>query len=1097
MNSLRQWHRSFLTGRACLSLWLIIGTVRADMITDGSLGGRAQALSGPDYWIPETLGSRQGHNLFHSFSQFNLLAHESARFTGAADLRNVVTRVTGGAVSNINGLLRSEIAGADFYFINPAGVVFGPQSRVEVPAAFHVSTADYLEFTDQQRFAAANPQDSTLSVASPDHFGFAGGRQAEIRIDQGQLSLNQKNVTLSAPAIEFRNVDWQGQDTRLSVAAIGQEPARFKPFDSVPAIYSGVLNLQGSMLRLQGAHSALDILAGHLQLTNATLSLENAEATAAQGMMQVRVGDATLSNAQLLVASTGPGAAPPMDISVRDRLKLEQESRVFSYLQYAGDAAPLSIHAQHLDLTGTSFLGQVSDTSSSGNGSVIDIQVPGTISVTDSGIMADSFGRGHAGSLWISAGQIQVRSDEKTALISSNTHGGGQGGEVHVTARDIDLERSSSDNSLSASISSVASGAVGDAGSVVIRAENLRLGYGGFIFDDSRSAGHAGSVDVQANDILLQGGIISSNSQGIGKAGEIDIRGQNLTITQDRGLGNILTMANVDSASAGHISLQLSGSLKVEQGAYISSDTLGSGPAGNIEVQARDIQITNGSSLTSSTYGAGSAGTIKVRGETLTMDGGDSPEKITGITSYAYANAGAAGQITLDVHELRLTHGAMISTDTYGQGRAGNIDIRAVDITADSRGPAGHSQMTGISSESGDGAQAGAGTILIAATGSLRLLGDASISSGTYSNFNAGNVRIEAQNLLMDTLDLTQGNGIGSQAKAGLGSAGDIHLKVIDRLDIRNGAAVSSASFASGNAGQVTVAAGHVVIDAGHFTRWGTAVTSETHAGSTGLSGKVSIDAQDILIQGANAGISIASNAVVDASQQQAAAGHLLINADRLEIRSGSILSSSEFNAPASSIQIHVREWLSLQDAFITTTANQADGGGIHIDSRTLIVDNSLVTTSVLGPQGNGGPIQLQTRALVMDSGFIQANTAAAQAKGGDIDLRLGNFVFPNDSLVVGGQEHHEFVAHSGINVIQAAAPTGVSGAIDIQVPSLHPSSNLLTINTDYRQLKELQPNPCQMPHGEAPSSLIFAGRGALPRSEQQALDLPVTALVY
>src|SRR2546426_62079 len=50
----------------------------------------------------------------------------------------------GGNVSQIDGLLKSEIAGANLYLLNPSGVMFGPNARLDVRGSFHVSTADYL-----------------------------------------------------------------------------------------------------------------------------------------------------------------------------------------------------------------------------------------------------------------------------------------------------------------------------------------------------------------------------------------------------------------------------------------------------------------------------------------------------------------------------------------------------------------------------------------------------------------------------------------------------------------------------------------------------------------------------------------------------------------------------------------------------------------------------------------------------------------------------------------------------------------------------------------------------------------------------------------
>ena len=109
-------------------------TAFADIVTDGTVG--------PAFAVPESLGSRVGNNLFHSFQRLNLGNGEQATFSGSATISNVISRVTGGQASNIDGLLRSTVGVADFYFLNPAGVAFGANAQIDVPASFYVSTAD-------------------------------------------------------------------------------------------------------------------------------------------------------------------------------------------------------------------------------------------------------------------------------------------------------------------------------------------------------------------------------------------------------------------------------------------------------------------------------------------------------------------------------------------------------------------------------------------------------------------------------------------------------------------------------------------------------------------------------------------------------------------------------------------------------------------------------------------------------------------------------------------------------------------------------------------------------------------------------------------
>ncbi len=134
------------------------------MTLDGTLG-RGGALPGPDYLIGADLGRQKDGNLFHSFQYFNLQIHEIATFSGPNSVSNIISRVTGGNPSNIEGLIRSTIPNADMYFLNPYGIMFGENARLDVQGSFHASTADYLRLRDGGSFDARNHRSSLLTVA--------------------------------------------------------------------------------------------------------------------------------------------------------------------------------------------------------------------------------------------------------------------------------------------------------------------------------------------------------------------------------------------------------------------------------------------------------------------------------------------------------------------------------------------------------------------------------------------------------------------------------------------------------------------------------------------------------------------------------------------------------------------------------------------------------------------------------------------------------------------------------------------------------------------------------------------------------------------
>ena len=105
-----------------------------------------------NYLVPASAGKQAGSNLFFSFNSFALNTGESATFAGPSNVSNVLARVTGGAPSTIAGKLSCTIPAANFYLINPAGVMFGPGAALDMQGSFVVSTANNLTLADGHVF---------------------------------------------------------------------------------------------------------------------------------------------------------------------------------------------------------------------------------------------------------------------------------------------------------------------------------------------------------------------------------------------------------------------------------------------------------------------------------------------------------------------------------------------------------------------------------------------------------------------------------------------------------------------------------------------------------------------------------------------------------------------------------------------------------------------------------------------------------------------------------------------------------------------------------------------------------------------------------
>ena len=173
----------------------------AQIVSDDTLSS-VNILIGPDYQIGADLGQQRGGNLFHSFQDFNLNSLESATFSGPAHIQNVINRITGKNPSNIDGLLRSTIPNANLYFLNPFGIIFGPNFQLDIQGAFHVGASSSILFKDGTEFNGLNPT-SSLTVAPVESFGFLSG---DIRVITSQVSpFEGKDLSLIADNIYLEN----------------------------------------------------------------------------------------------------------------------------------------------------------------------------------------------------------------------------------------------------------------------------------------------------------------------------------------------------------------------------------------------------------------------------------------------------------------------------------------------------------------------------------------------------------------------------------------------------------------------------------------------------------------------------------------------------------------------------------------------------------------------------------------------------------------------------------------------------------------------------------------------------------------------------
>jgi filamentous hemagglutinin family protein len=162
--------------------------------------------------------SRDGANLFHSFGQFGLDSNQIANFLSNPDIRNILSRVTGGNPSIINGLLQISGGNSNLFLMNPAGIVFGANSQLNVPASFTATTATGIGFGNNW-FNATGVNDYAALVGTPSIFAFNTPQPGAI-LNAGQLSVKpEQNLTLLGGTLVSTG-QLEAPEGQITVAAV-------------------------------------------------------------------------------------------------------------------------------------------------------------------------------------------------------------------------------------------------------------------------------------------------------------------------------------------------------------------------------------------------------------------------------------------------------------------------------------------------------------------------------------------------------------------------------------------------------------------------------------------------------------------------------------------------------------------------------------------------------------------------------------------------------------------------------------------------------------------------------------------------------------
>ena len=927
-----------------IGLGLAVGTAQGQIATDGTVGS-AQSLTGPNYAIGAGLGTQRGANLFHSFSTFNINTGESATFTGPNGLQNVISRVTGGGLSNIDGTLRSEINGANFWFINPAGVVFGANAKLDVPAAFHVSTADELRFADGAVFSAANPAISTLSAEPVAAFGFLSAAPKRIEVNGGYLGVKEgQTLSLVGGDINLSNATIYAPAGRLNIASVGS---------------AGEVVPTETDLELRG-FGALGTLTMWRDPEVERISVDKGEpfgevplgdldtSGTGSGAMFIR-GENWLHHGGWVFADTyGGQAGQDIDVAVTGDLTLLNGGVIGTRTFSKSNAGSVTVAARNLlvDRMGSEFVtGLISsaDPDSTGAGGNVNLTIADNLTVQNGGqIRASTFSEGNAGVITVTARNLLVDgmgSASVTGLASSaEPDSTGAGGNVNLTIADSLTVQNGGvirANTFSA----------GSAGAVTVTARNLLVdGMGSAFFTglsssaDRDSTGAGGNINLTIADNLTvqNGGKIRASTFGAGNAGVVTVTTRNLLV--DR-MGSAFVTGLISSAEP---------------------DSTGAG--GNVNLTIADgLTVQNGGVIRASTFGAGKAGVVTVTARNLLVDGMGST-LFTGLSSSAErGSTEAGGDVNLTIADtLTVQNGGVIGASTFSTGNAGAITITARNLLVDRMGSA---LVTGLASGAEPGSTGIGGNVTLDIADSLTVQNGGVIRASTWGAGKAGVVTVTARNLLVDGLGYSGLTGLTSNANPGsTGTGGNVTLDIADALNVQNGGQISTSTFGAGNAGSVTVSAGKSMILAGvgvkdgHFFPSGLFVS----AVSTGQASDLTVTTPTL---------TISDGAGIFATSTRTTGGNLLIDAADLRLFNGSQISTSVFGDPTTTggdVEINSRTVVALDGSKVTAKAKQGKGGNILVNADVFLhdapsIDDVLNASSESTVTGNQGSVTINT----------------------------------------------------------------------------------------------------------------------------------------
>ncbi|MFH7024840.1 MAG: filamentous hemagglutinin N-terminal domain-containing protein [Heteroscytonema crispum UTEX LB 1556] len=781
-------------------------------------------------------GNKVGGNLFHSFKEFSVPNNGSAVFQNDVDVRNIIGRVTGGLRSDINGLIKAQ-GNANLFLLNPAGILFGPNAKLNIGGSFFASTANSLLFDGGVEFSATDLQTSPLlTVNIPVGLSFRSN-PGEIKVSgQGSGIAYERiketprpRVDSSVTGLEVKegktlafvggNVSIEGGVLRAPAGRIeigsvgGNSRVNLVPvtegwklgYEGVPSFFD--IQMSGkSFVSATGVGGGFIALKGKLvNLTDKSILIADTLGDRNGGEISIQGDSIILNETDASNNTFGSGNAGKIKLVANNSMRFENLGGVGNHTSAAGKAGEITLEANSILIRNQSGAGSNSYKDATGDAGQINIKTNSLIVEVQSGFGTDSYGQGNAGQINIGepntkVGDIVFRD---SSGMGSNAKGEGNAGQININADSLQIEKSGFNTDTESK---------GNAGEININVRDMVMNNSGISSKTQpKSEGNAGQINITGDSLLLENkSNINSSTESKGDAGEIKIN------VRDIILQNYGTMSNKTSGSGNAGKINITGnSFLIENYSGFNSDTQSTGNAGEMNINVRDIILQNHSGMSNKTSGSGNAGKINITGNSFLI------ENDSGFSS-GTKSEGDAGEININVSSLVLRNTSGMDTKTSGKGSAGEININAESLAINNN--------SGI--ETSTEGKGNAGTLNVTAKTINLNNGRLRVESKANASGNAGTLNVVADTIRLDNQSVIIATATSS-------NGGNLRLDVAKLLLLRRNSQISAK--ANGNGGNITINAPDGLIIA--FPLENSDITADA---SGGQGGKIAINSAGI-----------------------------------------------------------------------------------------------------------------------------------------------------------------------------------------------------------------------------------------------------------